>query len=192
MIKKILVFLVCIFAINTSCFAGDILPNGINQEDLYNFLSNTRDGIMNGCYGDAGLAISATDTANILTTSTVSYTIDGVWYSCVSSADIDISVVFNGTPAAQAVATYAKYLLSVNAAGTFAVTKGNEGGSAADAKLPRTPDDSAVLGYYQVLTGAATTYTPGTTKLSAANITDTYVDLRAPNSGKSAVSLTGL
>lgn len=191
--KKILLVLLLLFSMSAVSFAGDILPNGFTQEDQYSYMVNLKNSIMNGCYGDAGLGIAAgASSMNVLTTTTVSYTVNGVWHQLVPSASISISSDYVGTIAAQPVSTYCKYLVSVASTGEYAISKGNVVAYSALSVLPELPSGYAAIGYFQVATGASATYTPGTTTLNATGVTTTYVDLRAVNSGKSAVSLTGL
>lgn len=125
-----------------------------------------------------------TDAATIKTTVATYYTIDGVVYTKAATDNIAISA-----GAEQAVSTYCLYLVSINAAGTVAVTKGTA--VATDtATLPALPASSAALGYFKIATDGATTYTAGTTDNGAAGITDTYVDLCFVNSGANALTET--
>lgn len=189
--KKILFFFLAMF-VSIPAFAGDLKPGGMLDGDMYNLFNNMKNAVMNGCYGDAGLGMDAASSANIETTATISYTIDGVWYSKVASGSISVAGKYNGTPASQNVSTYAKYLVCINAAGNFLIKKGNEHAIASEALLPLLPSGYAAIGYFQILTSASVTYKPGTTRLDATGVTDTYVDLRALNSGRGAVSLTEL
>jgi len=189
--KKILICLIgLMFAV--PAFAGDLKPGGMQDGDMYDLFTNLKNSVMNGCYADGGLGMDAASSANIETTATISYTIDGVWYSKVASGSISVSGKYNGTPASQNVSTYAKYLVCVNAAGNFSIIKGNEHAIAANALLPALPSGYAAIGYFQILTSSTVTYKPGTTRLDATGVTDTYVDLRALNSGSGKVGLTGL
>jgi len=75
--------------------------------------------------------------------------------------------------AEQAAETFCYYLVSINAAGTVTVTKGTDD----TYSLPATPSGSVPIGAFKIVTAAATTFTSGTTDLSAAGITDTYYDI---------------
>lgn len=129
--------------------------------------------------GGAGLA-EGTNATTIKTTNAVTYTIGGQLYTKAATDNI----AFTAT-AQQAVSTFCLYLVSINAAGTVAMTKGTELGTDT-AVLPALPASSAPLGSIKVATDGATTFTGGTTDLGAAGITDTYVDLAYVNTGTSA------
>lgn len=187
--KKLLLILMLSFSM--TAFAGDLKPGGMLDGDMYNLFNNLNNSVQYGCYGPVGLAISATSTLNVLIATTTNYTSNGVWKSLASSANI-VPVVATGSFTTQAASTYRKYLLVVNSSGAFRFIEGNSSAIADNAYLPKLIAGYTPIGYVQILTAAATTFKLGTTHLSDSGITDTYVDLRAINSGKSALSLTGL
>lgn len=127
--------------------------------------------LLNRCFVAAGLAIATTAT-KIKTVNAVDYCIDGKMYSKAATDNITITA-----GAVQAVSTFCKYLVSINAAGAVTVTKGTDAATSALALVPGLPADSAPLGYFEIETDGATTFTAGTTSLAAAGITDTYQDL---------------
>lgn len=77
-----------------------------------------------------------------------------------------------------AASSFRRYLLLCDASDTATVMASTDSTtSAADCRwstLP--PNGTAIVGILTVATAAATTFTPGTTLLSAAGITDTYID----------------
>lgn len=124
------------------------------------------------CFGKAGL-VEGTNANTIKTATTVAYSINGVAGSFAATDNLALTAC-----AVQAVSTYCKYLISTALAGTtVTTTKGNDAATAALALLPDLPAGHAPLGYFQILTDATTTFTSGTTDLSAAGLTETYVDL---------------
>jgi hypothetical protein len=127
--------------------------------------------ILNRCFGAAGLA-EGTNANTIQIAAAVDYCIDGVVYLKAITDNIAMTAL-----PVQAISTFCKYLVSIDAAGTVTLTQGNIAATAALALVPSLPADSAPLGYVQVATDAATTFTSGTTDLGAAGITDTYVNL---------------
>ena len=129
--------------------------------------------MLNRCFGAAGLA-EGTNANTIQVAAAVDYCIDGVVYLKAITDNIAMTAL-----PVQAISTFCKYLVSINAAGTVALTQGNIAATAALALVPALPADSAPLGYVQVATNGSTTFTSGTTDLGAAGITDTYVDLSA-------------
>ena len=76
---------------------------------------------------------------------------------------------------------YGAYLLTIDEDGTITVTDGATNSTGWDTvaqainDLPAAPSDEAVMGYVVVYTSGAT-FIPGTTLLSAAEVTDTYTD----------------
>lgn len=77
-----------------------------------------------------------------------------------------------------AASSFRRYLLLCDAADAASVLASDD--STVDAASCRwsslPPNGTAIVGILTVATAAATTFTPGTTLLSAAGITDTYVD----------------
>lgn len=134
---------------------------------------------INSGHSAAGLA-EGTNASTIKTVNTFQYSIGGQRYTKAATDNI----AFTAT-AQQAISTYCLYLVSINSAGTVTVTKGTE--VATDtAVLPALPASSAPLGWVKVATNGATTFTGGTTDLSAAGITATFADLHFVNSGADA------
>jgi len=127
--------------------------------------------LLNRSFTAGGLTIGGTST-KIKIAVALKYCVNGLMYTKAITDNITITA-----GAEQAVSTFCKYLVSINAAGTVVVTKGNDGTTAALALLPDLPADSAPVGYFQVATNSSTTFTAGTTALDAAGITDTYQGL---------------
>jgi hypothetical protein len=121
--------------------------------------------------GTSDLA-EGTNANTIKTATAVDFCVNGVIYNKAATDNIAVDAGEE-----QAVSTFCKYLVSIIADGTVAVTKGNDAATAALALVPALPADSAPLGYFQIATDAATTFTAGSTDLGAAGITETFVDL---------------
>jgi hypothetical protein len=165
--------------------AGDITSTGMSQKDLVKYLTNIKTAIKNRCYGNAGLEVNGTTASLINIANAINFTVAGVFYT--KSATSGISV----TASAQAVSTYCKYLIGINASGTVTATKGDEV-STDTAVLPALASTKAPIGYIKIQTSATTAFTMGTTSLNAGGITATYVNLSVIDSGTEDVSLTGL
>jgi len=131
-------------------------------------------GLLNVSSGVPILA-EGTNANTIKTTGTITYAINGIPQTAYAGTD---NVAMTAC-AAQAVSTFCKYLVSINAAGTVLTTKGNDAATAALALLPDLPVTDAPIGYFQIATDSTHTFTSGTTDLSAAGITDTYGDLNS-------------
>lgn len=150
------------------------------------------------CLSLITLAINAAGAATVKSTGTITFAIDGVLYSKAALAAQSIAPTHNAfgetvggnQPAAyvQPANTTVFYVLSLNAAGTVAVSQGSYAGQSiaypndlskvltGQGGLPVEPDGYTAIGVIKVVTGA-TTFTPGTTLLDAANVTATYYNV---------------
>lgn len=131
------------------------------------------------CLSKAGLAIGTTaSTAKIAAPNGagVDYCIDGVMYH---KADTDDAIALTGLT--QSADTTCIYVVCLNSAGTVSVVQGTEQATAdltaktAVLSFPAVAATVCPIGYIKVATTAA--FVGGTTLLSAAAVTDTYVDL---------------
>ena len=114
-----------------------------------------------------GLA-EGTNAATLKTTVAVTF---NIYNSRLSKAITDNIAMTACT--AQAASTFCYYLVSINAAGTITTTKGTNDTYA----LPATPSGNVPIGAFKIVTAAGTTFTSGTTDLSAAGITATFYDM---------------
>ena len=136
------------------------------------------------CLSKAGLKIGNGDAKDVDIAAPngagIDFCINGVLYHKADATDIALTV--HGV---QAALTTCIYLVCLDAAGTLSSVKGTEVLTAdltAGTKVLQFPTpvaDTCPIGYVKVATAAATTFTTGTTELSAVGITDTYVDLFA-------------
>lgn len=145
--------------------------NKITEATTHQRMVDILTSLLNRSFTAAGLTIGGTST-KIKIAVALKYCVNGLMYSKAITDNITIT-----TGAEQAISTFCKYLVSINAAGTVVTTKGEDAATAALALLPDLPADSAPVGYFQVATNGATTFTAGTTALDAAGITDTYQDV---------------
>jgi hypothetical protein len=132
---------------------------------------NAMANFLNRSFTSGAIAIGGT-TTKVKTAATVTYCLDGVFYSKVATDDF---ATLSGST--QAISTFCKYLLSIDADGDCTATQGTAASSAATAMLPDCPASTTPFGYIQVATDATHTFVPGTTALGAAGITTTYVNL---------------
>jgi hypothetical protein len=151
----------------------------------------------NRCATLATLAINAGGAATVRTTGTLTYVVDGVFKTkaALTAQSIAVTHRFNGDAVTAADPAYVQpanttviYILALNAAGTVAVVQGSYAGQTiafsrdlskvltGQGGVPDLPDGYVPFGAIKVVLGA-TTFTPGTTLLDAANVTATYFDL---------------
>lgn len=151
------------------------------------------------CYSKVVLAINAAGAATVKTTNAANFTVDGIFYTKAALAAQSIAVTHNllGLPVSgasasgpgayvQPASTTVHYVVALNAAGTVAVVQGGYNGlavtlpggivSTSKGEVPVVPEGYAPIGVMKVVLGA-TTFTPGTTLLDAANVTVTYTDI---------------
>jgi len=131
-------------------------------------------GLLNMSNGKAGLT-EGTDAATLKTATAVDFCIDGV-PGVQKAATDNIAMTACAT---QVKSSYCKYLVTIAIGGAITVTKGNDAATAALALMPARPVGGAPIGFFQILTDAATTFTSGTTDLGAAGITETYGDMNS-------------
>lgn len=144
----------------------------INESTQYQKMRELLLQMLNMSFTKAGLTVGGTSTKIKIAVATM-FCIDGLAYKKAITDNIVITAGIE-----QALATFCKYLVSINASGTVTTTQGNVAATAALALVPGLPADNAPIGYFQVETGGAITFTAGTTDLSG-DVTVTYVDMNS-------------
>lgn len=135
-------------------FEGDIPHQGVR-----NFLQSAFASF-------SGLAAGSDPTTLALTTDST-YVINGKQYFLPAADGVDFSA-----GEVQPTSSTVYYLVVVDAAGTVTTIQGD----LTSQKLPEPPEGKAILGAVKIVTSAGATFTPGTTSLAAAGVTDTYAD----------------
>lgn len=183
--KKFLAILFMGFA-----FAGNIVPNGINQADLYAWINNANYGINNNQLNSAGIGYEATASVNFKTTITLNYTVNGILYSAAPSAAIGTRTIsaIAGTTQTLSVTPIAYYGLYINGAGAYYVTR-SQGNYMPGAVIGYTPVGVAKV---TLTTGNTAGFKFGTTRFDAASQNVTFYNVRTFSSGPNTISLTGL
>lgn len=145
--------------------------------------------LLNHALGNAGVAI-ATDTAKVASGNAIDFINQGL---LKTKAATDDEFTLSGTAlnAGADTAEKCRFLLTRQADGTPVATQGAIVAAASAAVLPAVPANETPIGYIEVETDASTTFTPGTTGLDTAGITDTYVDLAWPTEGTDALAALG-
>ena len=145
--------------------------NKITEASPYQKMQDMLTSLLNRSFTAAGLTIGGTSN-KIKIAVALKYCVNGLMYTKAITDNIVVTAC-----SVQAISTFAKYLVSIEADGTVTTTKGADAATAALALLPDLPADSAPVGYFQVATSGAGTFTAGTTALDAAQVTDTYQDV---------------
>ena len=120
----------------------------------------------------AGLA-EGTNANTYKTTATLAYTSNGVFKSKGATDNVAMTSTAGTVPPSSA----ALYAVWIDASGTFSNSRGPVVASGDPCPVPTAPANNLTLvGLIKVVTDASTTFTPGSTDLGAAGVTDTYYD----------------
>lgn len=126
-------------------------------------------------FSNAGLA-EGTNANTFKTAATYTYSVDGVFYSKAATDNLP----FSAGHTALGNSEVCLFGVWVDAAGAITTSQGKivsatalSNGTVA-LEMPDPVADKALVGLIRVETGASATFTPGSTDLGAAGITDTY------------------
>lgn len=149
-------------------------PPGISSIELRGLLN----AVKNRCCGPApGLTIGSSDPAKVKSANTTNVCVDGV-IATYTTFEVAFTATSDDIAADAGVEREAVYLVLINSAGTKSLYKGTEASGAGAAAVPMTPEGYACIGYCRVTVAAGSTKFDATSDaLSAAHITDAYVDL---------------
>ena len=118
----------------------------------------------------AGLA-EGTNANTYKTVNTLAYTINGVFYSVSATDNIAMTSTAGTVPPSSA----ALYAVWVDSANVFSNTRGPVVASGDPCPVPtQTTANVALVGLIKVVTNSSTTFTPASTDLGAAGVTDTF------------------
>lgn len=158
----------------------------LGNQTVMTLFDNQAMALDNYAFGSAstlpiGLAQGATANTSIKTTSTFAYTSTGVLKS-KATAEVPFTTTTHDIPANASAVQERVYMVTVNAAGTLAITAGTIASGAGNAALPERPstDGTTPIGYVRITVAAgATPFTAGTTQPIAGTtgaITVAYTD----------------
>lgn len=137
--------------------------------DLTKVLSDVYNRLSSVLFSTAGLAIATTTTAVKIGTA-FSASVQGVLQSVAITDD---AFVLSGTIPT---ATQNVFVFSMDKAGALFSQMGTGAATLAGVKWPNVPTTRTVLGYVVVANATGANFVGGTTALSAASITTTYVN----------------
>lgn len=143
------------------------------------------------CHTGGTLAVKATGDPDFKTTTTINYGIGGVLYTKGAAATIDASGAgITSAGEIQASGTYAAYLFTLDASGSFDIIKGDDATTAALAlaALPEIPASECAVGM-AVIANTTNSFTLGTTNTDATGVTVTCYDLADVVNGEGSVYL---
>lgn len=189
--KLVILMALCSLIVAGVGHAEDITATGMSQGALFNWMTevNSRlNAITKGSVTLSGALAIGTDNTTIRNTATITGVVNGVVFTKAATDNIAMTA---GTE--QAISTFAKYAVCVNSSGTVATVQGNSAATAAAALLPACASGYIPVGAVQIATDNATTFTAGTSDLSASGITDTYFNFIGPVMGgeTAEIGMTG-
>ena len=151
----------------------------IDEATVHMPLRNVLNFFNSACLANAAIAL-ATTKSKVKTVNSITFCINGVLYT---KAGTDNFWTLSGNalnPDADE-AQFCRFLLLIDAAGAMAIVQSDVETAAADVENPDYDTSLyCCVGTLDVATNAATTFTPGTTLLDAAGITDTYTNRFGP------------
>ena len=151
---------------------------------VVNRLVAQQDADRNGVLASAAVATATVTSQAKTVTNPTPFVVDGQILSLAASDNF-----WTLTGGVQAISSWNKWLLLVNAAGAASVAIGTPAATLAAVVLPAIPASKAVFGVLNVV-NATNPFIPGTTLLGAAGVTATYTQGLDPlyTSGSSAIS----
>lgn len=178
--NKLLATVLILLCLSTTVFAQATDPAnefkevGFNQKALFRVVNDLVTAANTHCLGDAGAA-NGTPASSTATTATVSYVIDGVFYSVSDTA----SIAFSSGHTSQPVLTQCYYLFQIDAAGTWSSVQGPilSTTSPETLQMPKPTAGNCPIFAVKVSLASTATFVPGTTLFTASNVTETYYDL---------------
>lgn len=149
-------------------YAGDA-QEAMDQEDYL------MDRIRNMVLSSPGLQIGTTSKKAVRINATTVYLKDGIFKS-KAAAEIAFTATTHDIAANASSVQECIYLLTINAAGTVTITKGDVATGSGNAKIPELPAQTdCVLGYVRIAVAAGSTIFDATSDdLDAAHLTVTY------------------
>jgi len=153
----------------------EIRPPGIASKQL-NGLINA---VKNMCHTYPNLAIGSSAAAKVKISNNTDVSVKGKMFQ-VTAAEVAFTATDDDIEADANVIREAVYLVLVDEDGTASLYKGTEASGSGNAEVPETPEGYACIGYVRIAVAAGSTdFNASTDELSAAHLTDTYVNLSA-------------
>lgn len=190
--RKHIVFIALFFLLVAGVgHAEDITATGMSQGALFNWMTevNSRlNAITKGSVTLSGALAEGAADNTFKTGATITGVVNGVIFTKAATDNIAMTAATQ-----QAISTFAKYAVCLNASGTFATVKGTSAATSAAALLPACASGYIPVGAIEVATDGSTTFTAGSTDLGAAGITDVYTNFIGPVMGgeTAVIGMTG-
>lgn len=134
-------------------------------------MDNMSIGVMNAALTSAGLVIGSSATTAVKIANTVTYQIAGIFYSKTTA-----EIAFTAGAASNIANGFEQvFMLTLDTSGNGLLVPGAPSLGAGTALIPERPSIAyAPVGYVRIYCGGASTFTGGTTALSATGLVVTY------------------
>jgi len=150
---------------------------GLSTQPLMDLVDEMNTQIRNMALSTGGLCIGSSAPAKVKIASTIYYLSSGVFKNKTTAEVVFTATTHDITANADSIQG-ACYLLTLDASGTVTITKGTTVTGSGNALLPERPATGTPIGYVRIAVAAGSTdFDASTDNLSAAHLTDTYVDL---------------
>jgi len=148
-----------------------------SHQQLMDLFDELNTNLQNRCLTDPGVVRGTGDAHLVKLGGTPTYLNGGIFYAA-SSAEVAFTATTHDIEADADTVQEACYLLCIDAADALTLHMGAIATGAGNALLPEIPTDLTPLGYLRLQVAAgATDFDASTDLLSAAHLTDTFVDI---------------
>lgn len=153
---------------------ANVQPPGISSKELIGLINSTK----NRGLGHPGLVIGTGSAAKVKFTNDTDVTVKGLSFRIAAGTEVAFTATTDNITASAGAVQECVFLVIINESGTPSLQKGTVATGSGQAAIPSTTEGYACVGYVRVAVAAgATSFTATTDLLSAAHITDTYVDM---------------
>lgn len=173
--KRAVIALVAILACALVVYAGQITPNGANQSDVYQLMSELVYAVNNKCLTTPTLAINAGAKEKFDTTANFTAVNSGVLNAVTASAAQTFTAPVTTIPASKR----AIFAIGVKADDSVVTKQSRVVDFDNQLVIPKFPEGTAIIGTIKVVTAADGQFVPNTTLLDDASCTITITNMHS-------------
>lgn len=173
--KRAVIALVAILACALVAYGGQITPNGMNQADVYQLMSELVYAVNNKCLTTPTLGVNAGAKAKFDTTANFTAVNSGVLNAVTASAACTFSTPITTIPASKR----AIFAIGVTAADAVVTKQSAVVSYDHQLVIPKFPEGTALIGTIKVVAAADGQFVPNTTALDDASCTITITNMHS-------------
>ena len=173
--KRAVIALVAVMACALVVYAGQITPNGANQADVYQLMSELVYAVNNKCLTTPTLGINAGAKAKFDTTTNFTAVNSGVLNAVTASA----AKTFTAPVSTITAGKRAIFAIGVTAADAIVTKQSKIVSYDNQLVTPKFPEGTALIGTIKVVAGANGQFVPNTTLLDDASCTVTITNMHS-------------